>query len=327
MPTALRLLMAAVAIVAFPLLLIGLISLAERGIRLLVRNWHRQEEVRAWVWMAPGLLFMGTVLFYPLAMTLWWSFRDDVGDEFVGLDNFSWALTSGDVTSVLRNTALWVVLLPVVGTTLGLLVAVLADKVRYERLAKTVIVLPMAISFVAGAAIWRQMYQYKPPEVPQIGTVNAVWTLLGFEPVVPLVGLVGVFAMIWIAVWVYVGFAALVISAGLKGIPQEVEECAVVDGASQWQLLIRIRLPLLWPVIVVVLTTLFVWALRIFDIVFVLTAGYFDTDVIAHRVYHELFQAFHLGRGSVLAVLLFIAVLPVMVFNARRIRRGAGVAG
>ena len=327
MSTALRLLMAAAAIVAFPMLLVGLLGLAEKGIRHFVGNWRRQQAIRPWIWMAPGLLFMGTVLFYPLAMTLWWSFRDDVGDRFVGFDNFNWALTSGDVTSVLRNTALWVVLLPVVGTVLGLAVAVISDKVRYERAAKTVVVLPMAISFVAGAAIWRQMYQYKPPGVPQIGTVNAIWNILGGEPRVWLVGLVGVFAMIWIAVWVYVGFATLVISAGLKGIPPAIEECALVDGASQWQLLIHIRLPLLWPVIVVVLTTLFVWALRVFDIVFVLTNGYFDTDVIGHRVYYELFQAFHLGRGSVLAVLLFMAVLPVMIFNAVRVRKGSGVAG
>lgn len=327
MPTALRLLMAGVAIVGFPLLLIFLLGTAERGIRRFVRNRWRQRVIRPWIWMAPGLLFMGTVLFYPLVMTMWWSFRDDVGDRFVGLDNFRWALTSGQVTPVLRNTILWVVLLPVVGTTLGLIVAVLADKVRYERLAKTAIVLPMTISFVAGSAIWRQMYQYKPPGSPQIGTVNAIWTLFGGQPIVWLVGLLGVFAMIWIAVWVYIGFATLVLSAGLKGIPQELEECAIVDGANAWQLMTRIRLPLLWPVIIVVLTTLFVWALRIFDIVFVLTNGYFDTDVIAHAVYHQLFEAFDLGRGSVLAVLLFIGVLPVMIFNALRIRRGSGVAG
>ncbi len=322
-----RLLLAGSVTIAFPFALIGFLAAVEGGLKRLVRRWGRQGVFRPWMWMIPAFLFMGTVLVYPLIATIRLSFFDRYGEAFVGLENYRWAFTSRDVISVLSNTALWIVLLPVLTTILGLVVAVLTDRVRYERIAKSIIVLPTAISFVAAGVIWNFMYRFRPAGTPQSGTLNALWVLVGGEPITWLVdSRTGNFGLIAIAVWMYLGFATLVLSAGVKGIPQELVDSAQVDGASEWQLFLRVKLPLLWPVVAIVLTTLFVWALKIFDIVFVMTNGHFGTDVIAHRVYHELFEAFHLGRGSVIAVLLFVAAFPIMVLNVRRVRRGSGVA-
>ena len=213
-----------------------------------------------------------------------------------------------------------------------MIIAVLADRVRYEVAAKAVIFIPMAISFVAVGVIWTFMYQFQPdaPGFTQTGTVNAALTGLGGSPVAWLVssdwkvldvGGKNNLAIIAAGIWMWTGFAMVVLSAGLKGIFSEVLEAARVDGASEWQIFRRVIFPMLWPTIGVVSTILMINSLKIFDLVFIMTGGRFDTDVIATRMWREMFISLNFGRASALAVVLFLAVVPVLILNIRRFRR------
>jgi len=206
----------------------------------------------------------------------------------------------------------------------GLLLAVLTDRVRYESVAKSVIFLPMAISFVAAGVIWKFMYDFRPPGLPQTGTVNAALGALvpGFTPRPWLIEAPqNNLALIVAAAWAWTGFAMVVLSAGLKGISDDVLEAARVDGASEWQVFWRVMLPMLAPTIAVVATTMVITALKVFEIVYVMTNGNFDTDVLAFRMYKEMFSVRHFGRASAIAVVLLAAIVPVMLFNLRRFRQ------
>ncbi|RIK27499.1 MAG: ABC transporter, partial [Chloroflexi bacterium] len=224
----------------------------------------------------------------------------------------------------LRNNLLWVIFFPLFAVTLGLLLAVLTDRVRYETAAKALIFLPMAISFVAAGVIWKFMYDYRPPIMPQTGTVNAILTTVvpGAEPRAWLVeqsfnnG-----ALIFVAIWMYTGFCMVILSAGLKGIPTELLEAARVDGANELRVFTRVIVPLLSPTIAVVATTMIINALKAFDIVYVMTNGAFNTDVIANRMYKEMFNVRDFGRASAIAVVLLAAIIPVMILNIRRFRQ------
>jgi alpha-glucoside transport system permease protein len=206
---------------------------------------------------------------------------------------------------------------------LGLLVAILVDRVRYEPVAKTAIFIPLAISFVAAAIIWKFMYEYRPPGTPQIGSVNALVGLVGLGPVDWIRErsfLIDNFALIFIGIWMWTGFAMVILSAGLKGISTELLEAARVDGANEWQVFRGIILPLLMPTIFVVGTTIVITALKSFDIVYVLTNGAFGTDVIARKMVFEMFTTQHFGRASAVAIVLLLAIIPFMAVNIRRFR-------
>ena len=205
--------------------------------------------------------------------------------------------------------------------TLGLLVAVLTDRVPYESVAKAIVFLPMAISFVAAGVIWKFMYDYRPPGLPQTGTLNAVVTAVGAQPRAWLIDAPGNnFALIAVAVWTWVGFCTVILSAGLKGIAPEILEAARVDGASEWLIFRHVIVPLMSPTIAVVATTMVIFALKAFDIVYVMTNGNYDTEVIANRMYKEMFNFRHFGRAAAIAVVLLAAIVPVMWFNVGRFR-------
>jgi alpha-glucoside transport system permease protein len=249
---------------------------------------------------------------------------------FVGVDNYTQVFTQGDTRRTLLNNLLWLFLFTTVTVGLGLIIAVLTDRVRYETAVKALIFVPMAISFVAAGVIWTFMYQFRPdqPGFTQTGTVNAVLVALGGPPVAWLVeqGIVPVFgindlAIIVAGIWMWTGFAMVVLSAGLKGIPSEILEAARVDGASEGQIFWRIIIPMLWPTIAVVGITLMINALKIFDLVFIMTGGRFGTDVIATRMWREMFISLHFGRASALAVILLIAIVPILLLNIRRFRQ------
>jgi alpha-glucoside transport system permease protein len=200
---------------------------------------------------------------------------------------------------------------------------VLTDRVRYEQAAKTVLFVPMAISFVAASVIWKFVYEFRPAGAPQIGSLNAVLTSLlpGGSPVAWLVNqATNNVALIMVAVWVWVGFCLVILSAAIKGIPTELLEAARVDGATEWQVFRSIMIPLLGPTITVVATTMVIFALKAFDIVYVMTSGNFNTEVIANRMYKEMFTFQQFGRASAIAVILFLATVPVMIANIRRFR-------
>jgi alpha-glucoside transport system permease protein len=289
-----------------------------------------RHRLAPWAWLIPALFCLGVFLVYPVVETVRISFMNASSTEPVGLDNYIHVFTRGDTQRALLNNLLWLLLFSAVTAGLGLTIAVLADRVRYEVMVKTLIFVPMAISFVAAGVIWTFMYQFQPhrPGFTQTGTINAVLVALGGSPVPWLVeqGQVPVFginnlAIIVAGIWMWTGFAMVVLSAALKGIPTEMLEAARVDGASEWQIFWRIIVPMIWPPLVVVAITLMINALKIFDLVFIMTGGRFGTDVIATRMWREMFISLHFGRAGALAVLLLIAIVPIMVLNIRRFRQ------
>ncbi len=315
-----RWLQALIVVVGVPAALVGYITVVEGAMRLLPER--AQPRVRPWLWTAPALAFLALFLIYPALKTIYLSFFDARSEEWVGLDNYRRVLTDEATLTAIRNNALWIVFFTLLAVTFGLVIAVLTDRVKYEPVAKAIIFMPMAISFVAAGVIWKFMYDYRPPGTPQTGTVNAILT--GATPIDPQAWLLdpprNTIALIVAAVWVWTGFAMVILSAGLKGIPGDVLEAARVDGATEWNVFRRIILPLLAPTLTVVTTTMIITALKAFDVVYVMTSGNFDTDVIASRMYKEMFNVRHYGRASVMAVLLLAAIVPVMLFNLRRFR-------
>lgn len=275
-----------------------------------------------WLYMSPALLFLAVFLVYPVVNTVYISFMNASSTQFVGLNNYAFVATSNEMLTVFRNNLLWLTLFTGMVVILGLLLAVLTNQVRYESIAKSAIFIPMAISFTAAAVIWRFMYLYQPLGFPQSGVVNAALVGLGGTPVAWLVNpSVANFALIAAGIWMWTGFAMVVISAGLKGIPTEVMEAARVDGATEFQIFRRVILPMLAPVLVVVIVTMTINSLKVFDLVYVMTSGNYGTDVIATRMFREMFTFLNFGRASALAVILLLAIIPVMLINIRRFRR------
>jgi len=284
--------------------------------------YRTRSRILPWVYMTPALAVLGAFLILPTIRTIIISFMDRRSENFVGLDNYIFAFTNPDMLIAFRNNILWLVLVTGISVSLGLVIAVLVDKVRYEPLAKALIFLPMAISFVGASVIWRFIYAYQPPGVDQIGLLNAIAVALGFEPVGWLVNKsVNNFALIAIMIWLQTGFAMVLLSSAVKGIPKDVIEAARIDGANELQIFWRITIPMISSTLVVVSTTIIVLVLKVFDIVFVMTGGNLDTDVIASRMIKEMFNFRNFGRGSAIAVVLLLAVIPVMVANIRRLQQ------
>lgn len=292
-----------------------------------------------WLWLAPTLALLAVFLIYPSIDTIRRSLLDERSNSFVGLDNYQFILENpqplvSDTHSALLNNVLWMTLFTGVTVVLGLVIAVLASRVRYEAPAKAAIFIPMAISFVALSVIWRFMYQFNS----DIGTVNAVTTGIGLDPTawlqdtgspqtviteagpdkLPKPFQINNFALIMVGVWNWTGFTMIVLSAGLKGISTEVLEAARVDGASEWKIFRRIIVPILSPTIVVVATTLVIQTLKTFDLVWVMTGGRFKTDVVATLFFKEAFVFRDFGVGAALAVVLMLFVVPIMLITIRR---------
>jgi alpha-glucoside transport system permease protein len=282
-----------------------------------------QRRMRPWLWLAPALALIGLFLVYPALHTAWLSVKDARSVTFVGLENYRFVFTNRAMLAAFRNNLLWLTVFTTLTVGLGLLMAVLTDRVRYERLVKSVMFLPMAISFVAASVIWKFVYEFRPAGAPQIGLLNAVLTALrpDARPIAWLVDLrFNNLALILVAVWVWVGFCLVILSAALKGVDSELLEAARCDGCTEWQVFRRIVLPILGTTIAVVATTMVIFALKAFDVVYVMTNGNFNTEVIANRMYKEMFNFRHFGRASAIAVILFLATVPVMAANIRRFR-------
>lgn len=282
----------------------------------------KRERWWAGLFVGPAVFLIAAYLVYPAIVTIYLSFFDRNSVEFVGFDNYVRIFTNNAMLTALKNNLLWLVTFPVLTVGLGLVLAVLTDRVRYESVAKSIIFLPMAISFAGAGVIWRFMYTYRPMGDPQIGLLNQIGTALGAEPVAWLLERPwNNFALIAVGVWMWTGFCMVVISAAYKGIPRELIEAARVDGASEWQLFRHVSMPQLLPTLGVVMTTMIINCLKVFDIVYVMTNGNYGTEVIANRMYKEMFQFRQFGRASALAVVLFVAILPFVVVSMRRHRR------
>jgi alpha-glucoside transport system permease protein len=314
-----RLLMAAVVVVGVPLITAGYIVLAERLLGIVPDK--RRPAFRPWIWLAPALGLLSVFIFYPTLKTIVISFYDDSSTSFVGLANYLSVFTSTDTLDAIRNNLLWIFVFTPLTVGIGLAVAVLADRVKYESTIKAVFFLPMAVSFVAAGVIWKFMYDYQPPGAAQTGTLNAMVTSVGASPQPWLINAPwNNFFLIVVAIWTWVGFCMVIISAALKGIEPSLLEAARVDGANEWQVFLRVVVPLITPTLAVVATTMVIFALKAFDIVYVMTSGNFDTQVIAFTMYQDMFTFTQFGRAAAIAVVLMLATVPVMVFNISRFR-------
>jgi alpha-glucoside transport system permease protein len=308
------------AVIGVPLVIVGYIVLTDVGVRRLP---HRvQPRVRPWLWVGPALVLVTAMLVYPSIATFWISLLSRDGTQFVGLDNYLRVLSDSSVLMAIRNNVSWIVFYTGAVLLFGLILAVLADRVPYESPIKSLFFMPMAISFVAAGVIWKFMYSFEPAAATQTGTLNAVWTgILRQDPIAWLIDRrVNNWALIFVAVWIWTGFSMVITSAALKGIPMELLEAARVDGARELQVFRRIIVPLLMPTLTVIGTTLVIFALKAFDIVYVMTNGLYDTDVMARRMYGEMFTNQNFGRSGAIAVILLLAVVPVLIFNLRRFR-------
>lgn len=315
-----RLVLAIIVVVGVPLAMVGYAAIVD-GIAGRF-PYKTSRRLRPWLWLGPALLLLTFYLIYPTINTAYLSLFNSDSSQYVGLANYKFVFTDQGMLDALKNNALWLVFLTALTVTFGLLMAVVFDRVSYESAAKALVFLPMAVSFVAAGVIWKLMYDYQPPGQPQTGTLNAIVTAFGGQPIPWLVDrTTNNPALIWVGVWVWTGFALVILSAGLKGIPVEILEAARVDGASEWQILFRITIPMMSSTIAVVATTMVIYALKAFDIIYVLTSGNFGTDVIANRMYKEMFNFNHFGRASAIAVVLLLAIVPVMLININRFRQ------
>ena len=311
---------AIVAIIAVPLVLLGYIILGEQIIERLPASL--QSWIRPYFWALPALGFAGIFMVYPLIRTVILSFRNGADTQWVGLDNYNYFFTFPDTLLALRNSLLWLVFYTFFAVFLGLVIAILVDRVSYESLAKIAIFLPVPISAVAASIIWKFMFDYQAPGQPQTGTLNAILGLFHRDPTPWLIDepVVNNAALIFVGIWTAVGFCMVIISASLKAISTEVLEAARIDGANEFQIVRLVVTPLLWPTITVVGTTMLINALKVFDIPYVMTNGAYDTDVIATRMFNQYSTA-HYGRAAAVGVVLFLAIIPLLFVNIRRFQQ------
>lgn len=320
-----------------PKLVIGAVAVAwgVGGVALIywIGNWligRMPERVGGrllpYLFVGPAVAMLVWFLALPTVRTLYISLFNRDSSTFVGIDNYIKIISNPAMLEVFRNNVLWLV----VGTSLvvgfGLIIAVLADRSRFESLAKAIIFMPMAISFVGAGIIWNFMYEVRQEGDTQIGLLNAIFTGLGGAPQAwtSLLQPWNNLFLIVIMVWLQVGFAMVLFSAAIKGIPTEMVEAARVDGANDRQVFWRVTVPMIKGTIITVATTTIILTLKIFDVVIVMTGGQFGTGVIATEFYRQYFINRDFGIGSALAVILLIAVIPVMIYNLRRFRNQAG---
>ena len=271
--------------------------------------------------VAPALILLGVGLVYPAVRTTYLAFTNRTG-EFIGIDNFVWMFTQPDILTTLGNTLLWVALVPTVSTAVGLAYAVFIDKSRGEKVLKSLVFMPMAISFVGAGIIWRFVYEYRATGFEQIGLLNQVLVWLGLEPQQFLINSPwNNLFLIVVMVWIQTGFAMVLLSAAIKGVPIERLEAARLDGANAWQQFTNVTVPEIRGSLVVVVTTITIATLKVFDIVRTMTGGNFDTSVIANEMYTQAFNRGEFGQGSALALVLFIMVLPIVIYNVRVMRK------
>ncbi|WP_433241899.1 carbohydrate ABC transporter permease [Streptosporangium sp. CA-135522] len=280
---------------------------------------------RAWshatILLLPALALLGIGLVVPAVRTTLLSFMSGDGLRWVGLDNYAWMFTQPEALTVLRNTLIWVLLVPLLVTSVGLVYAVLVDRTRFESLAKSLVFLPMAISFVGAGIIWRFVYAYRAEDQDQIGLLNQLVVALGGEPQQWLQNPpLNTLFLIVVMVWIQSGFATVVLSAAIKGIPAEIVEAARLDGAGPLQMFFRVTLPSIRSAVIVVLVTQSIGTLKLFDIVRTMTGGQFDTSVIANEMYNQAFRYGETGKGAALAVFLFALVTPIVIYQIRRRR-------
>ena len=306
---------AAIAVVVFVVAILVIFFLAGRA------KGRASRPLAILVFVGPAVLLLLYGLIAPAFRTTLGSFQNAGGKEWVGWANYGWIFENK--TEVLFNTALWIVIAPIASTALGLTLALLLDRMKRESVSKSLIFMPMAISFVGASIIWSLVYEYRDPSQPQVGLLSQIAMWLGVEdpPNWLLLQPWNNYFLMIIMIWIQVGFAMVVLSAAIKAIPTEVVEAGELDGATGWKLFSRVTIPMIRPTLIVVWTTIMIAVLKIFDIVRTMTNGNFGTQVVANEMYAQAFVQFDVGRGSALAVVLFVAVIPLIAYNVYQLRK------
>ncbi|MBA3234252.1 MAG: sugar ABC transporter permease [Propionibacteriales bacterium] len=290
----------------------------------LSQRWERR--IKPYVFVAPAVAIVGLFLVYPVVQTVIFSFADRNSTAWVGFENYTVIFKDDRFVEALLNNLLWIIVVPTFAVAIGLLVAVMADRLKPggEKLAKSIIFMPMAISFVGASTIWGFVYQTEFRGSEQIGLLSAITTKLGFEPQRWLA--LSTFSLndlllIIIMVWLQAGFAMVLLSAAIKGVPEETLEAARIDGAGEVSIFFRVIVPQIWPTVIVVFTTVLILVMKVFDIVNVMTNGRDGTEVVANRFYNLLFESGETGQAAAVVVILMLAVVPVMIYQVRQFRR------
>jgi alpha-glucoside transport system permease protein len=283
---------------------------------IIVDRERRRAAIRPWLFVGPALLLMGVYLFYPVVETFILSFYNSSATSFVGLRNYLWALNDPAFQQAIRNNILWLLMVPTVSTAFGLVIAVLADRFWWGTIAKSLIFMPMAISFVGASVIWKFVYDYRGPTAEQIGLLNATIVALGGEPQAWIaLPFWNNFFLMAILIWIQTGFAMVVLSAALRSVPEDTLAAARIDGANEIQIFFRVTIPQVTGTILVVMTTITIASLK----VMAMTNGQWGTEVLANLMYNWMFRGGgDFGRGSMIAVVIMLAVVPIMVWNLRR---------
>jgi alpha-glucoside transport system permease protein len=272
------------------------------------------------IFAGPALLLITVGLIIPAIRTLLFSFKgaSNPSPNWVGWANYSWVWNDPDIHVVLRNTVLWIAIAPAVATGAGLGLAVLIDKMKRESIPKSLIFAPMAVSFVGASIIWGLVYQHD-----QTGLLSAIVKDLGWKnpPFWLLWKPWNNFLLMVILVWIETGFAMVLLSAAIKGIPTDVIEAAELDGASGWRQFTDVTIPMIRPTLVVVLTTIMIATLKLYDIIAATTGGNYNTSVLSFEMYNQTFVIRNTGRGAALAIILFLGVSPILAYNIRILRR------
>ncbi|WFE42023.1 sugar ABC transporter permease [Micromonospora sp. WMMD998] len=299
-----------------------LVAATANGAVLSGRPRKQGEGIFALFFLLPTVLLLLIGLVIPAIRTTLLSFMDGRSENFVGLDNYTWMLSDDSIVRVLINTLVWVLLVPLAATTIGLLYAVMVDRARLEALAKSLIFMPMAISFVGASIIWKFVYAFRGAEQDQIGLLNQIVVWFGGEPKQWLLDSpLNTLLLIVIMVWIQAGFAMVVLSAAIKAIPGDIIEAARLDGVTAWQMFWRVTLPSIRPALIVVVVTITIATLKVFDIVRTATNGNYETSVIANEMYNQAFRYGQNGHGAALAVVLFILVVPIVIYQIRNLRQ------
>ena len=285
-----------------------------------VRNLRIQANIRPWLFLGPALLLLSVYLIFPVVQTLWYSFHGRDGNGFVGLANYKWAFYDDEFRLSIFNNILWLAVVPALCTLMGLIIAVLTDRLWWGNLAKSLIFAPLAISFVGASVIWKFVYDYRGEGQEQIGILNAVVTYFGGNPQVWIsMPFWNNFFLMAILVWIQTGFATVILAAALRGIPEDTLEAATIDGAGPFKIFFRIMVPQIYGTILVVWTTITVLVLKIFDIVLTMTNSQWDTTVLANLMFDWMFRGGgDFGRGAAIAIVIMVAVLPIMIWNIRQ---------
>tara|TARA_Y100001970_G_C14194343_1_gene837194 strand:+ start:843 stop:1745 length:903 start_codon:yes stop_codon:yes gene_type:complete len=287
-----------------------------------IKKISNESSIRAIIFIAPAFIVLFVFILYPVFETIRLSFFDKYGREFVGIYNYLWAIKDPEFRRGILNNLGWLLVVPTLSTFFGLVIAKLADKIWWGTFAKSIIFMPMAISFVGAGVIWKFIYEYRGPGDEQIGLLNAIIVSFGFEPqawiTIPIWN--NLFLMA-IMIWIQTGLALVIFSAALRGIPKEMLEAARMDGASELRIFISIIIPFLEQTILVIWTIITILVLKIFDIIFAMTNGEWQTEVLANLMYDWMFRGGgDSGRGSVLAIVIMIGVIPIMIWNIHKHR-------